>query len=458
MRHVTMKGLALLVVFGVVACAGSDSLTTVGQDYSSEQSPGTDLSDDSTRSRNSAESPEEGSDYAWNEETGEFTVDASQKADASLGSGGTDPSVLTPADLGRDIVYRADITVAVNDVEAAGREATTVIASLGGFLFGQQTTAGYEPRTVLVLKVFPEDFQTALDRLGAIGELRNQNVTADDVTERVVDLESRIRTAEASVERLRELLSDAKDFSVIADIENRLLERETSLELLRGQLRTLQDQVALATIILTIVEDTIVPSIDIELSVYEGHDGDGIGCPGNSYGDFEQGTEYTLCLVVTNDGDHNLAGLTLRDPVLDVELEDWLVVQGDPEEIIEPGESVTLALELIAERRIATRTTVTANPVDAEGNPLPGEEATAQDGIVIDAYEPDGIPSFGEGFEKSVNALADFGRFLLLTLALAIPFLWVPVLLWMVLWILRKRRGSETAPTTRVEEAESVKK
>ena len=63
----------------------------------------------------------------------------------------------------------------------------------------------------LTFKIAPESFQTALARLGDIGEVRTQNVTADDVTERVVDLQSRITTAEASVDRLRGFLGYSGD-------------------------------------------------------------------------------------------------------------------------------------------------------------------------------------------------------------------------------------------------------
>ena len=69
---------------------------------------------------------------------------------------------------------------------------------------------------LLTFKIAPEAFQTALARLGDIGDVRTQNVTADDVTERVVDLQSRITTAEASVDRLRGFLENAESVRTIA--------------------------------------------------------------------------------------------------------------------------------------------------------------------------------------------------------------------------------------------------
>ncbi len=199
----------------------------------------------------------------------------------ALGSGGVEPVVFQTSGFGRDIIFTADLTVAVADVTTAGEQATREIQTLGGFLFGQRTTGDPAPISILTFKVDPADFQEALDRLGSIGDLRTQNVSADDVTERIVDVQSRINTAEASVERLRALLEGAVDIKTIVELENELLERETQLETMRGSLRTLEDQVALATIVLTITEAESRPAVSLNVTTYLGHD-DGISCPGSS--------------------------------------------------------------------------------------------------------------------------------------------------------------------------------
>ncbi len=165
----------------------------------------------------------------------ETTSDGDQHSGpTALGSGGVEPVVFQTSGFGRDIIFTADLTVAVPDVTSAGEKATREIQTLGGFLFGQRTTGEPTPMSVLTFKVSPDDFQEALDRLGSIGDLRTQNVSADDVTERIVDVQSRINTAEASVERLRALLEGAVDIKTIIELENELLERETQLETTRG--------------------------------------------------------------------------------------------------------------------------------------------------------------------------------------------------------------------------------
>ncbi len=419
---VLFLAVAVLAVVAAACTSGSDdSFEETGLEFSSDASPATTVAASGTAER--------------------ISEPPGVNADA-LGTGGITPAVLQISNVGRDIIFAADLTVAVTDVAGAGEEATRLIQGLGGFLFGQRTVGSPEPISVLTFKVEPDDFQEALTRLGSIGEIRTQNVSANDVTERVVDLESRINTATASVERLQGFLENATDIKSIVELENELLDRETQLETLRGQLRTLQDQVALATIILTLTEAASRPAIELSVTAYPTHD-NGLSCPGSPELSVEQDTEATVCFEITNVGDTWLTGFELRDPVLEVEIEDLIAVFGDPTTAIEPGQSIILAAELVPERSLRTQTTVTAEPVSEDGEPLPGRPTARTITIFIDAVDPGGIPSFTEGLQASWDVLVRLGQTLTLSLGALIPFFWVPLVLWL-LWRIRRTRSVQT--------------
>ena len=55
---------------------------------------------------------------------------------AQTGDGGLTSIVLQTSNFGRDIVFTADMTIAVADVTAASSEVTRIVSSAGGFLFG----------------------------------------------------------------------------------------------------------------------------------------------------------------------------------------------------------------------------------------------------------------------------------------------------------------------------------
>jgi len=337
------------------------------------------------------------------------------------------------ADFGRDIIFTAEVSVAIPDVATASAAAVEQITRLGGLVFGQQTTSDPAPRSVLTFKVPPADFQAALAALGSIGEVRNQTVTSDDVTERVVDLSSRISTAEASVNRLRGFLEEASDLETIATLERQLLERETDLERLKGQLRTVQDRVDLATITLTIVQLRSAPAVRLSTSAYHGADG-GLSCPGGPDGlRVERDQPMTLCFDITNTGDTTLTDFTLRDQALGIESIDQLTkVFGTVDwaagtTTLEPGHSVTLAWEHRPAHDARTLTQLSAAAIDESGVELGGQRVGDTSQFRVRAVDPGGIPSFGEGLAASWELLKSFALVALLIVAVLLPFVWLIV-------------------------------
>jgi hypothetical protein len=309
-------GLLALVVLAT-ACTGDDESETTLPGYYPEETVTTAASATTTMVFDAGgELPATGNDGDLNWSGGEDSGTDSQ-------------AIIAVLQAGRSIIYTANLTVEVEDVIAAGEQALAAVQGLGGVLTGQETTTGAEARSVLTIKVPPEDFAEAMRRLAGIGRLVSQSVFTDDVTERVVDLESQITTAETSVERLRALLAAATDMEDIVSLERELMQRETDLEVLRGQLRTLEDQVALATIVLYLVEPYPEPAVDLTGTAYFGHDG-GAACPGSVELEIKEGELFTLCYEVRNTGDTPLGDIEVRDSGLDARMDDLIVVEGDP--------------------------------------------------------------------------------------------------------------------------------
>ncbi|MEM9656683.1 MAG: DUF4349 domain-containing protein, partial [Actinomycetota bacterium] len=312
-------------------------------------------------------------------------------------------------------------------------EATTIVENLGGFLFGQNTTGGAQARSELIFKVLPDDFNQALEALGSVGELRNQSVTTDDVTERIVDLSSRIEVAELGVARLREALSGSQTLEDYAELERLLLDRESDLEVMRGQLRTLEDRVDLATITLTLTQDRVENQLVVEISSYEGHNG-GTSCPGPG-SSVEAGSDVTVCFDVINNGDQTLTNIEISDTVLEIGPDnqgDLIPVFGEIDQL-PPGQSALVAFEIRPERDLRLRTTATAIPTDGVTTEQAGPSVTTQVGYEVRTFESDDPPGFGDGLSVG----ADILRGLWIALTVTIGFLLLPLLvLGPICWLL----------------------
>lgn len=373
--------------------------------------------------------------------TGAAPAEAQNPATGGLGAGGGTPSLPNPADLGRQLIFTAQVEVEVDDVAAATDAATAAVAQVGGFLFGQSTTGGAEASSQLTFKVKPEVFDQALDALGAVGKLRNQTVSTDDVTERVVDLDSRIQVAQLGVDRLRTALAETTNLKDYADIEALLLQRESDLEVMKGQQRTLADQVALATINLTLTQDRLANNISLAVSAYEGHD-QGVGCPGQGEGGpLPAGDAATVCFDITNEGDQTLTRIAITDTVLGIDDKTELITVFGSLDSLAPGQSALVAYETEPERDLRLRTRVTALPTNGVDTEATGTPVDAQASFDLDTFEPERDPGFGDGWSAGGSVLAALWTAVTVTLGFLLPLLVIlaPVAA-VVWWALRRQR------------------
>lgn len=351
-------------------------------------------------------------------------------------------ATLAAVGLARMIIFTATIQVEVEDIATANAEVIAAIGPLGGIVFGQETTTGDSPRSVLTIKIAPENFDRALERLGGIGDLLSQTIYADDVTERVVDLESRIVTSQASVLRLRALLESAPGIAEVVAIESELLRRETDLEVMRGQLRTLQDQVALATIVVILTEPAPeLPEAEVVQTIALAHEA-GANCPGRDDVEIDEGAPMTVCFIVTNTGDSGLTDIEVTDSGLRLDPDDVIVVEGDLAETLLPGERLILAYEIAADFDRWVSPGFSAIAVDEADEPIYYEVRAEIEAAELTVIEDTSLP----GFSDSLGAAWDGMKWLLgvvvMVAGAAVPFLWVPLLL-AGLWWWRRRRSPE---------------
>ncbi len=372
---------------------------------------------------------------------------ATAEPESPAPSGGADltaPAVISALAAGRQIISTGEVVIESADVQKATADVIEVVFANGGAIWGQDTRTDPSPRTVLTIRVPPGDFDrvfTAISELEG-ANLVSQSVTTDDVTETVVDLDARITAAESSVERIQILLDAARDLTTVFTLEEELADRQAQLERLRGQRKTIGDQIALATITLTIVEldpDRLTP--EMEVVAWLGTDV-ADACPGVS--DLSIGAYDTavLCVNVSNTGDDTLTDIEIASSTFRLRVDDFLINQNGTGtlEQLAPGEDLLVYAELDADggfirrvdasRGIDIEVSVTTTPETS-----PTIELTSSDSVFISADVDDPLPGFGDSFSSGWSAMIAVLSILMIAVGVVLPFL--PFLL-VIGWLIRR--------------------
>jgi len=154
----------------------------------------------------------------------------------------------------RSIIYTGTITLRVDDVPAAAARIAALATGAGGFVGGDQRQLDADHSTAtLTLRIPAEKFAGTLDAIGRDGQEKSRSISTDDVTATVIDLDARIKTQQASVDRMRDLLAKAQSITDVATVEAELSKREADLESMQAKQRNLADLTALSTITVTLL-------------------------------------------------------------------------------------------------------------------------------------------------------------------------------------------------------------
>lgn len=138
------------------------------------------------------------------------------------------------------LVYTADFTLAVYQVEQGLDRTEAIARELGGYL----SMRGDHEITVRVPR---ERFREALAQVEKIGDVVHRDVKAIDVTDEFVDTESRLKNARVMRDRLQALLQKAAVKEAI-EIEKELGRVTEQIEVLEGKMKMLSDRIAFSTI------------------------------------------------------------------------------------------------------------------------------------------------------------------------------------------------------------------
>lgn len=138
------------------------------------------------------------------------------------------------------LIYTAQITMAVYQVEPGLAAVEQIAKDVGGYLSVRNDTS-------ITIRVPRTAFDEAIRRIGLTGDVVHKDITAEDVTDQYVDMEARLKNAKAMRDRLQDLLQRASVKDAI-EIQAQLGKVTEEIERLEGQLKLMRDKIAYSSI------------------------------------------------------------------------------------------------------------------------------------------------------------------------------------------------------------------
>ena len=156
------------------------------------------------------------------------------------------------------IIKNADVRLMVKDTDVAIDRATQIVGDSGGYIVSSrvwyQNYYGNNLKYAsITLGVPVAEFERVLTRLRGLAlRVVDETASGDDVTDQYVDLQSQLVNLEATRERIKSFLDDAKTVDEALRINQELANIEMQIEQIKGQMNYLSDRSDYSTITINI--------------------------------------------------------------------------------------------------------------------------------------------------------------------------------------------------------------
>jgi len=167
------------------------------------------------------------------------------------------------------LVVTGQVEVATPDVDGLVHAVRTRVQAARGHIMNEEVTGtlGDTPRATLRLRLPPPAVPPFVDWLGARGQVLARHLSAQDVSREYLDEELALRNLRTTLERLEDIAAQGGKLADILEIEKELTRVRGEIERLEGSQRVMGDQVALATVDLSITpaDEALAPRAMFQL-------------------------------------------------------------------------------------------------------------------------------------------------------------------------------------------------
>ncbi|HEY1922185.1 MAG TPA: DUF4349 domain-containing protein, partial [Tepidisphaeraceae bacterium] len=160
----------------------------------------------------------------------------------------------------RKIIRHGEMSFEVDSFDSAFMQVTKIAAEEGGFVSDtdSEKLANGKMSGTISVRVPPDHLDTLTLKLRALGDLKGQKISADDITKEYTDLESELRAATAMEDRLLEIIKTGKgDVKELLAAEKEAGVWREKVEKVTGEINYYNNLISLSTLQITLTEKDI---------------------------------------------------------------------------------------------------------------------------------------------------------------------------------------------------------
>ncbi|TAF53453.1 MAG: DUF4349 domain-containing protein [Oscillatoriales cyanobacterium] len=154
------------------------------------------------------------------------------------------------------LIKKAELSVVVKSIDTSTKSVTEIVKKQRGDILAFQNQkppdSSVRQTATMQIRVPQEKLETTLNALAKLGSVENRGLTAEDVSDQLVDSEARLRNLRKSEEVVLKIMERSGSVGDVLKASQQLSTIRESIERIDAQLKSLRNQVAYSTISLTL--------------------------------------------------------------------------------------------------------------------------------------------------------------------------------------------------------------
>lgn len=167
------------------------------------------------------------------------------------------------ATMERKMIYRGYIELEVEKGKFGEKfdEIANIAKVVGGFVSNTESSAYGDQLAMgtITIRIPVESFDSVIEQIKKLGNVKNLNTNVQEVTQEYVDLESRLQHFQAQEEVLLKMMKESETVEDSISVHRELSRVQEQIEIIKGRLRWLDEQTSLSTITVFVTEPSVKP-------------------------------------------------------------------------------------------------------------------------------------------------------------------------------------------------------